>query len=85
MVIIAVYFVVVLGIGMYLRTTAPVARTSSWGRGDDRLGGGVELNFRQPGAIETDSAGPASAYEYGILAAHAIGLQLPRHRPSWPW
>jgi SSS family solute:Na+ symporter len=74
MVIIAVYFVVVLGIGMYLKNYA-ISGEDFFMAGREMTAWVAGLSFISAnlGAIEL-IGWAASAYEYGILAAHAYWI-----------
>src|ERR1035441_10510144 len=74
MVIIAVYFVVVLGIGIYLRRYATSGEDFFMaGREMTAWVAGLSFISANLGAIEL-IGWAASAYEYGILAAHAYWI-----------
>ena len=74
MVIIAVYFVVVLGIGMYLKNYATSGEDFFMaGREMTAWVAGLSFISANLGAIEL-IGWAASAYEYGILAAHAYWI-----------
>ena len=74
MVIIAVYFVMVLGIGIYLKSYAKSGEDFFMaGREMTAWVAGLSFISANLGAIEL-MGWAASAYEYGILAAHAYWI-----------